>query len=253
MTVASKGPATLAIDTSGQALYAALCDASGNVHALAERRAYSHDESLATFVVQLLSDAGCDPEEVGTLVIGKGPGSFTGLRIGWGFAYGWALTQPVELQVLCSYQAIAAVVAQESAYSSGGAAQGRVLLVLDDAGRGEYYCAAYQLLGTATPITLFEPVLLSLDEIETRLSSGLAATLPLEVVSRRELSLHGRLAEAAPNAEPQVAAGLIALSARTTSDRTVATPEALALLRPNYLRQVAAKTILEREQARIGG
>lgn len=50
--------------------------------------AYSHAENLAVFVEDVLKEAGVDINELSAVAISKGPGSYTGLRIGVSFAKG---------------------------------------------------------------------------------------------------------------------------------------------------------------------
>jgi tRNA threonylcarbamoyl adenosine modification protein YeaZ len=73
----------LAIDTSGTNALVALGEADGTL--LAERRwlaGYRHGEELVTQIDQMLTAAGVEIAELSGVVVGTGPGAFTGLRVG---------------------------------------------------------------------------------------------------------------------------------------------------------------------------
>lgn len=73
----------LAIDTSGTNALVALGEADGTV--LAERRwlaGYRHGEELLTRIDAMLSDCGVKMADLAGIVVGTGPGAFTGLRVG---------------------------------------------------------------------------------------------------------------------------------------------------------------------------
>ncbi len=73
----------LAIDTSGTSALVALGQADGTLQA--ERRwaaGYRHGEELLTRIDELMTAAGVTMAELGGIVVGTGPGAFTGLRVG---------------------------------------------------------------------------------------------------------------------------------------------------------------------------
>jgi tRNA threonylcarbamoyl adenosine modification protein YeaZ len=77
------GGRILAIDTSGTSALVALGDAGGTL--LTERRwpaGYRHGEELLTHVDEMLSTSGTALADLGGIVVGTGPGAFTGLRVG---------------------------------------------------------------------------------------------------------------------------------------------------------------------------
>ena len=83
----------LAIDTSGPDCAVALYDHARN-HFLAERvetLGRGHAERLMPLIELCLSDAGKSWEDVTRLAVARGPGSFTGLRVGLSAARGLAL------------------------------------------------------------------------------------------------------------------------------------------------------------------
>ena len=67
----------------------------GKQVALKEDRSsnYSHAESLHVFIDELISKSGCSKSDIDAVAVSKGPGSYTGLRIGVsaakGLCYAW--------------------------------------------------------------------------------------------------------------------------------------------------------------------
>jgi tRNA threonylcarbamoyl adenosine modification protein YeaZ len=126
----------LAIDTATPAVTAAIVSLDG-VEVLAERvtiDARAHAEQLTPNVLGALADAGRSVNDLGAVVVGCGPGPFTGLRVGMASAaaYGHALGIPV--YGVCSLDAIGI----ETAATSGE------VLVVTDARRREVYWARYR-------------------------------------------------------------------------------------------------------------
>ncbi|MDT5016522.1 MAG: tRNA threonylcarbamoyladenosine biosynthesis protein TsaB [Mycobacterium sp.] len=125
----------LAIDTATPAVTAGVIRRDGDtLEVLAERvtvDARAHAEQLTPNVVAALAEAGVGVEDLDAVVVGCGPGPFTGLRVGMATAaaYGHALGLPV--RGVCSLDAI------------GGGTRGE-LLVVTDARRREVYWARYR-------------------------------------------------------------------------------------------------------------
>ena len=126
------GTVILAIDTATPAVTAGIVNLDG-VEVLAERvtvDARAHAEQLTPNVLGALADAGLTVNDLSAVVVGCGPGPFTGLRVGMATAaaYGHALGIPVH--GVCSLDAI-------GVYTTGDA------LVVTDARRREVYWARY--------------------------------------------------------------------------------------------------------------
>lgn len=123
----------LAIDTATPAVTAGVVKLEGH-QVLAARvtvDARAHAEQLTPNVLGALADAGLAVTELSAVVVGCGPGPFTGLRVGMATAaaYGHALDIPVH--GVCSLDAI-------GIDTSGDA------LVVTDARRREVYWARYR-------------------------------------------------------------------------------------------------------------
>lgn len=126
----------LAIDTSTAAVVAGVVRRSdaGAIEVLAQRISHernAHAELLTPNVLTAVADAGLTLAVVDAVVVGCGPGPFTGLRVGMATAatFGHALGIPVH--GVCSLDAI------------GVRTEGEVI-VLTDARRREVYWARYR-------------------------------------------------------------------------------------------------------------
>jgi len=125
----------LAIDTATPAVTAGIARRRGHdVEVLASRvtvDARAHAEQLTPNVIAAVADAGIEFADLRAVVVGCGPGPFTGLRVGMATAdaYGQALGIPV--YGVCSLDAVAPGVAGD-------------LLVVTDARRREVYWARYR-------------------------------------------------------------------------------------------------------------
>jgi tRNA threonylcarbamoyl adenosine modification protein YeaZ len=123
----------LAIDTATPAVTAGVVRLDG-IQVLADRvtvDARAHAEQLTPNVLGALADAGLTVNNLNAVVVGCGPGPFTGLRVGMATAaaYGHALGIPVH--GVCSLDAIGVDTAGDA-------------LVVTDARRREVYWARYR-------------------------------------------------------------------------------------------------------------
>ena len=121
----------LAIDTATTDLVAGVVDtATGDTLAEAVTATRAHNEQLVPTVQSLLDDTGRTFADLGAIVVGCGPGPFTGLRVGMATAsaLGQALSIPVH--GVCTHDAVGAGLAGDA-------------LVVTDARRREVYWARY--------------------------------------------------------------------------------------------------------------
>ena len=116
----------LAIDTSTSRSCVAIIDGSNLLYSGYRDGATAHGPSLPALVQEAL--AVCDVDEV---VVGMGPGPFTGLRVGIAFAQSFALAREIPVRGVCSLDAIAAQVTEKD------------FIVTVDARRKEVYWARY--------------------------------------------------------------------------------------------------------------
>lgn len=130
----------LAMDTSGAAVTAALHDGTSVVAERTVPDARRHAELLAPTIAAVLDDAGHDRRELTGVVVGVGPGPFTGLRVGIVTARVLSAALGVPLHGVCSLDGLA-----EDTATAGE------FLVATDARRREVYWAAYRRRGGHEP------------------------------------------------------------------------------------------------------
>jgi tRNA threonylcarbamoyladenosine biosynthesis protein TsaB len=121
----------LAVETSTEYCSVALWQ-DGAVSESSELVGQKHSEVLMAMIDKLLKGCGVTIAQVGGVAFGKGPGSFTGVRIACGVAQGLALGANLSVVGVCTLQALA--------HASG---QNKVIAALD-ARMGEIYFAAYE-------------------------------------------------------------------------------------------------------------
>ena len=97
---------------------------------------YTHAENLHVFIEKILREERVDPDDLSTVAVSQGPGSYTGLRIGTAAAKGLAFALNVPLIAIDTLQVMAAMALKRN----GGDFIYRALI---DARRMEVYTAAY--------------------------------------------------------------------------------------------------------------
>jgi len=132
----------LAFDTSTESLAVGLGErlADGRLLVLGAEDALTPRLAMSQLLPRvhaLLGREGVDLSEVGTVVVGVGPGSFTGVRIAVATGKGLALGLGVPLFGIGTLDAIA--------WASHAAGERGMLGVVGDAMRGEVYPALYRL------------------------------------------------------------------------------------------------------------
>jgi tRNA threonylcarbamoyladenosine biosynthesis protein TsaB len=146
----------LGIDTSGAVSVAVgrtAQESSGAFEVLAvrqETRARHHDEVLLALVDAVLAEAGASRADLTAVVAGRGPGPFTGLRVGLVVARTLAAVLDLPLYGMCSLDALAhqAVVGGDE-YP---AAEGTSVFVALDARRHQVYWARYTVDARGLPV-----------------------------------------------------------------------------------------------------
>ena len=87
----------ICLETSTLLCSVALCDANGIVALRESSENKSHASRLTVFIEELLSEAGLRVGDLDAVAVSKGPGSFTGLRIGVSTAKGLAFAGSIPL------------------------------------------------------------------------------------------------------------------------------------------------------------
>lgn len=133
-------PTILALDTATEACSVALSHQNTLTH-FDELSPRSHTQRILPMIDELLNQAGIKIGEVDYLVFGRGPGSFTGVRVGVGIAQGLALGAELPVVAVSNLLAMA-----EQAYQQIGATE---VVALIDARMNEVYFAQFSRNETA--------------------------------------------------------------------------------------------------------
>ncbi|WP_206491818.1 tRNA (adenosine(37)-N6)-threonylcarbamoyltransferase complex dimerization subunit type 1 TsaB [Rhodococcus sp. KRD162] len=218
----------LAVDTSTPAVTAGVvrltesADSDAAVTTVAMRvrvDARSHAEILTPNILECLTESGITAADLDAVVVGLGPGPYTGLRVGMATAaaFGDALGAPV--YGVCSLDAIAADVAEPGC-----------LLVVTDARRREIYWARYE-----AGVRVGGPDVIAPAELEYGGVDAVAGSAPHAAA----------FGLAVRDVQAPSPAGLVAVAAADVEGRAVPGP-----LVPLYLRRPDAKTLDERAAAK---
>ncbi|MFH0900482.1 MAG: tRNA (adenosine(37)-N6)-threonylcarbamoyltransferase complex dimerization subunit type 1 TsaB, partial [Pseudomonadota bacterium] len=165
-----KTPTLLALDTS--TLLASVAVTRGDeTLSECESRVSTHSERLLPLIDDAIAKAGVSLEQIDALVCGAGPGSFTGLRIGYATAKGLCFALGKPLATVSSLQAVAA-----RACALAGGKTTLVLAILD-ARKKEVYAGIYRwherLPELVTPEVVLPPA--SLPALVARAKSAVAS------------------------------------------------------------------------------
>jgi len=116
-----------------------------------------------SLIQRVLTQANVARETVEVIVIGTGPGSYTGIRAAIAVAQGWQLAREVKLLGISSVECLAA-------QAQAQALNGLVDIVID-AQRGEFYLATWRV-GEGGPQVVADLRIVSAAEIEARQAAG---------------------------------------------------------------------------------
>ncbi|MDY2948004.1 MAG: tRNA (adenosine(37)-N6)-threonylcarbamoyltransferase complex dimerization subunit type 1 TsaB [Mannheimia varigena] len=128
----------LALDTATEACSVALLH-NGLISTLDEISPRSHTQRILPMVDELLTQANIQIKDVNYLVFGRGPGSFTGVRVGVSVAQGLAMGANLPVVAVSNLKAMA-----EEAYQKLGAEK---VIALIDARMNEVYFAQFERNG----------------------------------------------------------------------------------------------------------
>jgi len=241
----------LAIDTSTSAITAALHDGTQVLAEASTIDSRAHGERLAPGIREVLTRAGASPRDLTDVVVGLGPGPFTGLRVGIVTARTIAHITGAALHGVCSLDALAYAARDR-------AAVGSELVVATDARRKEVYWARYAVAPAAGEAS---GGVIDTRTVHARTDPAVTrpADLPPEVAG---LAAVGRGPWLYPQAMPRplcasqdaaAADGLLDVSAaalaalavtRLTSGTLTDRHEPLYLRRPDAVPHVSAKSAL---------
>lgn len=121
----------LGVDTSLPLLSVALLRDEQVLGAVTLEGKGSRNEKLLPAIDWLLTESGTSREAIDLFAVTRGPGSFTGVRIGLATIQGLALVLRRPVCAMSTHEAIAAVLPGE-------------VTIVDEAGRGEFYVSRFK-------------------------------------------------------------------------------------------------------------
>lgn len=222
----------LAIDTSSVACSVAL-HLGASVFERHEERAREHTRLLTPMIRGVLSDGDAELEGLDAIVLGNGPGSFIGMRIGASVAQGLAFGAGLSIVPVSSLAAVAAEV-----FATTDANE---VVVAQDAHMNEVYLGAYRRGDANLPEPMFPERLhgpLQIDELADdgtrgRIAAGFGWQRYPELTALNENLFESHSAVLHPRAR-----FLLPLGAMALHDGKVVNPQDLV---PAYLRHKVAE------------
>ena len=220
----------LAIETSSPHCIVAGCSKAGESVELVSEGEQSHNEELIVQIQTVLEQLNLSVNELDGIVLGIGPGSFTGLRIGLAVVKGIVTSAHIPVLPVSSLRAFAAPL-----FDSG-----KCVLSLGDARREEYFSAAYVLEDGVCSLALSEGI-----RGKDELAAWLSGTNTEAVITG---PVYDQVAFLQAEAIRPDGIGIALLGEfdRNTGKSDLVMPESIFSLEPSYLRAVAARTIAER-------
>jgi len=184
----------LAIDTSAGTTIAVLSHGS----ALSEvnyLEPMTHSERIGSAIEKVLRDAKLSPRDITEVIVGRGPGPFTGLRVGLAAAKYFAIGSAAKLFGVCSLDAIA------YSYYQTNPEDVRPVLVTTDARRQEVFWALYSGTKNGVPIRVEGPSVSKPVLLEEHLAGQdvINCELPITASALGQVAYYQSLTELGPS------------------------------------------------------
>lgn len=190
----------LAIDTATRWTGLALHDGTAVCAEYGWRANNTQTMELAPTVQHLLKQIGVAPDQLSAIAVALGPGSYTGLRIGLGFAKGWSLAHNTPIVGIPTMDIMAA---------SLGHAAG-TLVVITEAGRTRVNAGTYQWEKGKGWQMQGQPTIETWDELIARLAYPTILVGEISGEARAQVKQSGKRLLVAPPADNARRAGYLA-------------------------------------------
>lgn len=200
-----------------------------------------HSVLLMPLVEELLEKLHMAPVDLSAITVSKGPGSFTGLRIGLAAAKGMALALEIPI-----YAADALAVLAYGAFGYQG-----LIIPMVDALRNGYYTGFYTF-SEGKLVTIMEPAILTLDEVMDKVAD-----------ETKEIMIMGDIISKIPGEELQTRKNIILAPQNLNIPKASTLPyllrdkieseekEDIYSLVPLYMRKSQAEYEYEKKQGRL--
>lgn len=207
----------------------------------------NHFERLPEIVRDACNAAERSVKELRRIVVGTGPGSFTGIRIGMSFAKGLAWANRAPLTGCCSFSGCAS-----AALDSCG--EGASVAVIADARREEVFIASYERVNDQLRV-LTEPTIVGMAVALERARGVSCVVTPQKgfTLCHEKGQQSISVVEVASTALGLIRALPVIVDTRIGGESRL--PFAVVELQkvlPTYVREVSAKTIAQRRSDGVG-
>lgn len=173
----------LVIDTATPYVTAGLVDVTtrDTIRARSNRSvrdSRAHNEVLTPFIMECCDEVGVTPSDLDAVVVGVGPGPFTGLRVGMATAAAFGDALGIPVIGVCSLDGLA-----WNAIADAPRHEGETIIVATDARRREVYWATYRI-SDGHPVRVTEPEVTRPTDVDVSEAADVPAPQPsLAVVS----------------------------------------------------------------------
>lgn len=165
--------ALLAIETSTPVARVGVYDVdTGACRASASATSERHSSNLLRLCAEVAAQADVAPSSLAAIACGAGPGSFTGLRVGYAVAKGFAIPFDIPFLSVSSLQALAWDLAPT-------AKAGELLWPCLDAGKGQIYVAPFAAAEARVVVRRGEDWVLAPDAVAAEGSPLVAGDAPI--------------------------------------------------------------------------
>ena len=152
----------LAVESSGLTASAAVMADGRLISEFTVNNKKTHSQTLLPMISEVLKSADIEPKDIDCIAVSRGPGSFTGLRIGSATAKGLGLALEKPVAEVSTLEALA--------YNMYGN-EGCILCPIMDARRCEVYTAAYETDEEGTLKNIIEEKACPLNELLSELET----------------------------------------------------------------------------------
>lgn len=141
----------LSVDTSLPILSVALTRGESLLGGVTLLGAESRNEKVLPAIEWLIAEAGLARQDLDLLTVTRGPGSFTGVRVGLATIQGMSFALGIPICAMSTHEA----------FAEGIRARASSALIYADAGRGELYVSAF-----VDDVEVIAPTLMKTEEVE---------------------------------------------------------------------------------------
>jgi tRNA threonylcarbamoyladenosine biosynthesis protein TsaB len=138
-------PKILNIETTGENCSVALSEGTSLIKLKEKKEGKSHASKLAVFIDEILQEEKLAVQDIDAISISKGPGSYTGLRIGVSTAKGLCYGADIPLISVHTLQSLSQFLLENASDFNLNIPKDAYLVPMIDARRMEVYSAAFNL------------------------------------------------------------------------------------------------------------